>query len=383
MNRKIAMVLACTALAALVGCSKGNLKKNVESGTYLGIIGFNEDLYEYNNGNLDLLKPATRYGAESFIDGLRVTGGTVLYHAVYNAIDNLETAPLPTDLENVSIVTFTDGLDEGSYMLNNKFNNGEDYLAAVEKRLAKEKIGAGFGAIFSGNSSLHITAYSIGQKGNDVVDESKFKSDLRKLATSDENCFMVENMAVVKEKFREIANSLYSENTSQTITLKIPAPNSGQRIRFTFDSDSLVDANLSQIYIEGEFVSDKKAPKLTNITYKGISGTSTEVVGEIDGIRVKFSISGLLLADGGEIPTGRNIKEFKKTGDVWQVNSEFDPTGSTETERIQKSAAIILVLDCSSSLGDDVIGMKEAAKDFVRTLSGASATPSTNVASNQ
>ena len=365
------MVLVCAALVAMFGCSKGNLKKNVESGTYLGIIGFNEDLYEYNNGNLDLLKPATRYGAENFIDNLRVTGGTVLYHAVYNAIDNLETAPLPNDLENVSIVTFTDGLDEGSYMLNSKFNNGEDYLAAVEKRLAKDKIGAGFSAIFNGNSSLHITAYSIGQKGNDVVDESKFKSDLRKLATSDDNCYMVENMTVVKEKFREIANSLYSENTSQTITLTIPAPNSGQRIRFTFDSDSLVDANASQIYIEGEFVSDKKAPKLTNITYKGISGKHTEVVGEISGIRVKFSIDGLLLADGGEIPTGRNIKEFKKVGDVWQVNSEFDPTGSTQTEKIQKSAAIILVLDCSSSLGDDVVGMKAAAKDFIRTLSGA------------
>ena len=364
MNRKIAMVLVCTALAAFVGCSKGNLSKNAESGTYLGVIGFNEDLYEYNNGGLDLLKPATRYGAEGFIDGLRVTGGTVLYHAVYNAIDNLEKAPLPTDLENVSIVTFTDGLDEGSYMLNSKFKNGEDYLAAVEKRLAKEKIGAGFSGIFTGNSSLHITAYSIGQKGNDVVDENKFKSDLRKLATSDDNCFMV-------EKFLEIANSLYSENTSQTITLTIPAPNSGQRIRFTFDSDSLVDANASQIYIEGEFVNDKKAPKLKNITYKGINGKETEVIGEISGIRVKFSITGLLLADGGEIPTGRNIKEFKKVGDVWQMNSEFDPTGSTETEKIQKSAAIILVLDCSSSLGDDVIGMKEAAKDFIRTLSGA------------
>lgn len=364
MNRKIAMVLVCTALVAFIGCSKGNLQKNVESGTYLGVIAFNEDLYQYNDGKLELLKPATRHGAESFVDGVRVMGGTVLYHAVYNAIDNLEKSPLPTDLENVSIVTFTDGLDEGSYMLNSKFGDGDKYLEAVEKRLSKDKIGP-----------LHITAYSIGQKGNDVVDEGKFKSDLRKLATSDENCFMVENMTVVTEKFREIANSLYSENTSQTISLTIPAPNSGQRIRFTFDSDTLVDANASQIYIEGEFVSDKKAPKLTNITYKGISGKATEVVGEISGIRVKFSIEGLLLADGGEIPTGRNIKEFKKVGDVWQVNSEFDPTGSTETEKIQKSAAILLVLDCSSSLGDDVMGMKAAAKEFIRTLAGAGNEP--------
>ncbi len=358
------MVLVCAALVAMFGCSKGNLSNDVESGTYLGVIGFNEDLYQYNDGRLDLLKPATRYGVENFIDGLRVTGGTVLYHAVFNAIDNLENAKLPADLENVSIVTFTDGLDEGSYMLNNKYNDGDKYLAAVEKRLSKDKIG-----------SLHITAYSIGMKGGDVLDEGKFKSDLRKLATSDENCFMVENMTVVNEKFREIANSLYSENTSQTITLTIPAPNSGQKIRFTFDSDTLVDANASQIYIEGEFVNDKKAPKLTNITYKGISGKHTEVIGEISGIRVKFSIEGLLRDDGGEIPTGRNIKEFKKSGDVWQMNSEFDPTGSTETEKIQKSAAILLVLDCSSSLGDDVMGMKEAAKQFIRTLAGAGNEP--------
>ena len=368
MNRKIAMVLVCAALVALIGCSKGNLQKNVESGTYLGVIAFNEDLYQYNDGKLELLKPATRHGAESFVDGVRVMGGTVLYHAVYNAIDNLEKSPLPTDLENVSIVTFTDGLDEGSYMLNSKFGDGDKYLAAVEKRLAKDKIGP-----------LHIDAYSLGVTGNDVYDRDKFNRDLRKLATSDDKCFMVENMDRVKVILDSIAKSLYHESTSQTISLTIPAPNSGQRIRFTFDSDTLEDANASQIYIEGEFVSDKKAPKLTNITYKGISGKATEVVGEISGIRVKFSIEGLLLADGGEIPTGRNIKEFKKVGDVWQVNSEFDPIGSTETTSEQKSAAIVLVLDCSSSLGDDVMKMKEAAKATIRTLAGAGNEPVNSV----
>lgn len=358
MNRKIAMVLACTALAALVGCSKGNLKKDVESGTYLGVIGFNEDLYLYNNGQLDLLKPATRYGAQNFIDGLRVTGGTVLYHAVYNAIDILEKEPLPADVENVSIVTFTDGLDEGSYMLNKKFDSGDKYLATVEKRLSKDKIG-----------SMHIDAYSIGQKGSDVYDESKFKSDLRKLASSEDKCFMAENMAEVNEKFREIANSLYSENTSQTISLTIPAPDPGMKIRFTFDT--VTDASQSQMYIEGEF-ENGKTPKLKNLTYKGITGNMTEVEGEIVGIKIKFTIKGLLAVGGGEIPTGRNIQEFKWTGSVWQVNSEFDPTGSTETEQIQKSAAIILVLDCSSSLGDKVTDVKTAAKEFIRVLSGAS-----------
>ena len=358
MNRKIAMVLVCAALAAMIGCSKGNLKKDVESGTYLGVIGFNEDLYLYNNGQLDLLKPATRYGAQNFIDGLRVTGGTVLYHAVYNAIDILEKEPLPADVENVSIVTFTDGLDEGSYMLNKKFDSGDKYLATVEKRLSKDKIG-----------SMHIDAYSIGQKGSDVYDESKFKSDLRKLASSEDKCFMAENMAEVNEKFREIANSLYSENTSQTISLTIPAPNPGQKIRFTFDT--VTDASQSQMYIEGEF-ENGKTPKLKNLTYKGITGNMTEVEGEIVGIKIKFTIKGLLAVGGGEIPTGRNIQEFKWTGSVWQVNSEFDPTGSTETEQIQKSAAIILVLDCSSSLGDKVTDVKTAAKEFIRVLSGAS-----------
>ncbi len=61
--------------------------------------------------------------------------GTVLYHAVNAALDKLNSATFPNDLTNVSIVTFTDGLDIGSYRLNDEFKEqgGAAYLASVKK----------------------------------------------------------------------------------------------------------------------------------------------------------------------------------------------------------------------------------------------------------
>ena len=57
-------------------------------------------------------------------------------------------------------------------------------------------------------------------------------------------------------------------------------------------------------------------------------------------------------------------------GNLWQPNSEFSSSGNTEIVNEYKSAMIMLVLDCSSSLGSDFINMKTAANGFIETLSG-------------
>lgn len=388
------MVLVCTALAALVGCTKGNLSNDVESGTYLGVIGFHKNLYQYRDGNLQFLNPATRYEIEEFIDhgviiknqdGSPANDGTALSHAVYTAIDNLEKSPLPADIENVSIVTFTDGLDAGSYRLNEKFSSDDDYLAAVEKRLSKDKIGP-----------LHITAYSIGKKGFDVMDTDKFKSDLRKLATSDDNWFMVEDMSVVNETFRKIASSLFEQNTYQSIELSsINAPGPGQTVRFTFDIDvNVIDSlaireeyeqiktivNQSELYIEAVYTEKgkKNTPYLTNITYHGFKGSETEIEGSgIEGTtNVRFTIGGISPMEDGRMLEVAKTLYFKKMGDLWQKDAEFKPSSDTNVESIQKSAAVILVIDYSSSLQDEgIANIMAAAKGFIRTLSGAGSEP--------
>ena len=56
--------------------------------------------------------------------------------------------------------------------------------------------------------------------------------------------------------------------------------------------------------------------------------------------------------------------------DQWQKNSEFTPSNNTEVVEEFRSALIVLVLDCSSSLNADFVNMKSAANSFIETLSG-------------
>ena len=61
-------------------------------------------------------------------------------------------------------------------------------------------------------------------------------------------------------------------------------------------------------------------------------------------------------------------------GSFWQVNSEFDKGDDVEVTVERSSAAIMLVLDCSSSLqsgGDKFTEMKTHVKSFIETLASA------------
>ena len=52
------------------------------------------------------------------------------------------------------------------------------------------------------------------------------------------------------------------------------------------------------------------------------------------------------------------------------VDSEFTPNGNTVTHEEFRSALVMLVLDCSSSLGTDFQSVKSAANQFIETLNG-------------
>ena len=56
------------------------------------------------------------------------------------AINALQRASLPDDIFNVAVVTFTDGLDQGSLMMNSNFSTDEQYLDAVNNRIVNFKI---------------------------------------------------------------------------------------------------------------------------------------------------------------------------------------------------------------------------------------------------
>ena len=328
--------------------------ENGKTGLYMGIIGFNQDISEKE---IYILAPNTKSQFTQFITSLSAKNGTILYNAVDSAIDALATTPLPSDLVNVALVTFTDGLDQGSFMAGKSYDSDEDYLSAVHSKIKNTKI-----------HGLAISAYSIGLRGTDVSDIEQFQSNLDNLASTPENAKEVSSMDEVNAKFQEIANQLYKENSSQTISLTIPGQANGTKIRFTFDNVS--DASKSQLYIEGTFsLSDRS---LKNITYGGMDSSSgTIVAGVQDGIFVTFTFNDIKSANTNyeTIPTN-NIKQWSyiKSTSQWQQNSEFDPENQTEITIERKSAAIMLVLDCSSSLGSQFSTMKTHANAFIEKM---------------
>ena len=177
-------------------------------------------------------------------------------------------------------------------------------------------------------------------------------------------------MSEASEKFAQIAQQLYNQSTFYNVTLKLPAQEPNTRIRFTFDNVS--DVNESQCYIEGIYINNNNNGQLTEIQYVGLESTSgIAVTASSEGIFDMFSFKNLTDLEGNQMSTNY-VKQWNwiESASQWQPNSEFTPSGNTEVVNEYKSAMIMLVLDCSSSLGNDFVNMKTAANGFIETLSG-------------
>ena len=355
----VAVLALAVMLTTFTSCRKPKAEDNTpaKEGLYLGIVGFNSELYTMPLG---LLNQETKHNFESFVDGLSMQNGTILYHAVNTGLNSLANAKVPENLINVSVVTFTDGLDQGSLALSDSYNSNNDYLTAVNSRINNELIG--------GNN---IAAYSIGVRGSDVVDIESFRDNLNKLSSDPvHNVFEVNNMSEASEKFAQIAQQLYNQSTFYNITLKLPVQSPGTIIRFTFDN--VDNPNESNCYIQGTYISNNGIRQLSEIHYVGLECMSGSTVSaSTEGIFNVFAFQNLTDLNGNQISTDY-VKQWNWIESVsqWQPNSEFTPSGNTQIVNEYKSAMIMLVLDCSSSLGNDFVNMKTAANGFIETLSG-------------
>ena len=354
----VATLTLAVMLTTFSSCRKPQAEDNTpaKEGLYLGIVGFNSDLYTMPLG---LLNQNTKGEFVNFVDGLAMQNGTLLYHAVNTGLNSLAKAKVPENLINVSVVTFTDGLDQGSYVQGG-YNSGSEYLSAVNARINNELIGG-----------LNISAYSIGVRGSDVNDIEGFRNNLKKLSSDPvNNVFEVNNMSEASDKFAQIAQQLYNQSTFYNVTLKMPAQEPNTKIRFTFDNVS--EASASQCYIEGTYIRNEGKGQLTDIQYVGLESISgISVTASSEGIFDVFAFQNLTDMDGNQMSTDY-VKEWNwlESSSQWQYNSEFTPSGNTEVVNEYKSAMIMLVLDCSSSLGNDFTNMKTAANSFIETLSG-------------
>lgn len=344
-------------------------KENLPSGIYLGINGFSRG---FQIQPIQLLTDENQANYHDFISGLTATQSfTWLYYAVDKSIDNLQLCQFPEDLSDVSIVTFTDGLDIGSLDEKDKeapdtyFSNAQ-YREALHNRLISEKV-----------SNVDISAYTIGVLEGKGSSLTTFKSNMQSLATSTSNVYEVEKIESLNQVFEQIANSLSETKYVQKFVLSISGHGEGELCRFTFDNVSSYQS--SKLYIEGTYRRKDKA--LINIKYMGLTSTSgSEVQGSYNEETGKYDyvFDGLKANDGTLIPTTKVQHWFTDEG-IWQdVDDEFffDPEDAS-LEKIKRSAAIVLNLDCSKSMdGQKLMSLKVAANKFIQILCDNSVDPS-------
>lgn len=324
----------------------------LENGIYLGITGFNQALYNYP---ILRLTEHSVVAFRNFVDGLTMKNGTLLYYSVDQALNAMQSTSLPSDISTAAIVTFTDGLDQGSMMKDVPYDDDMAYLDALNRRINSDRV---FGQ--------PITAFSIGIRGKDVADIDMFRANLAKLASSPENATEVSSISEVNARFKEIAEKLTENNYIQTINLKMPGVSNGTRVRFTFDNVN--NAAKSQIYIEGKF--NLKEKSLEDVQYVGLSSSSgVRIKGTVDGIFVNFTFDNVH-TDNNVLVKSEFTDEWTyiTSSGIWQINSEFDKTENSDIVTSRSSAVIMLVLDCSSSLANDFEKALANAKGFIDTL---------------
>lgn len=346
-------------------CTVTVTMKLADVGLYLGVMGFNIDIY---SRPISILNSETKKTFGDFIKGMRLEDGTLLCYAVDNAIDALHSAAIPENLSTVAIVTFTDGLEDGSAKKINyrPYRNRNEYLDGIKTKISTDSI-----------AGIPVTAYSIGLRGGDVMDTTLFKSSLKKIASSDSYAMEVKDMDEVDAKFEQIAGSLNRFINYQTVPIQITGTDLGARLRFTFDVDDIdpLSAASSSLYIEGtydvEFDSDDNPSRyiFTDIEYHGMNCQSDSVVVGLEvGDYVKFTFEKVLKNDSTSLSKDK-IKEWYLTTDsIWQVTSEFRPENQPAIETIKGSAIIMLVLDWSTSLKQDSAKIQERANKFINTL---------------
>lgn len=376
-TKAIAAIMLTVAVVFAAGCTKpedpndpnngGNGGGNNEGsnptteGIYLGIIGFNYNLYPKE---ISLLNTSTKSSFTSFIDNLTMENLTALYYADYSALKKLKSFGQPPKLTNVALVTFTDGLDNASLDDSERnpdnYPTREAYLNALNNKIRTDKV-----------HGLDINAYTIGLRGNDVQDVAAFQNNLKKLASKDDNVFEVTSMDEALQRFEEIAESLHSTSTTTSLSLLVPPGyDDGLVLRFTFDQVN--SANNSSLFIECTYKRANEGRRLESISYHGFEqgASSLSLVEKLPNGFYKFVFQNLKKDNGSfinEIDKNR-LKLYRQISSGWEPETEFDNNNQSSVIEEQSSALIMLVLDCTTSLGSQFSSLKIGAKRFVETL---------------
>ncbi|MDR0645029.1 MAG: fibronectin type III domain-containing protein [Treponema sp.] len=355
---------------------KEDVKAVYDEGVYIGIITFAGEATDITSEVPILLDEAGRTRLINKLNSnYTIAGeeGTAIFYSVHRALANLKKREnrWPEALHSVNVVTFTDGLDNGSTgasldapIENRPFSSLAAYTEYLSEEIASRTI-----------ADKPITAYSIGVKGGDVTNTVKFESDLAKIASPGKSEILT-GFGNLQTTFQAIADSLeITQIANTTFTMKTTRLETGTKVRMTFDVNSTgpAYAAASTRYIEGVINVNESSLVYTfdDVTYGSGLG-SAEGAGPITGVRTGTVVNFVFNNLTGSTPAdeSRTKQWLMPPGEIaWQINSEYSVTGATDTETAARSSIIYLVLDASTSLNPTQIGqIRDATSSFITSL---------------
>lgn len=330
-----------------------------DNGVFMGIIGFNDEI---KRKPISLLNESSKDEFTSFVNELQTGNATLLYYAVDQAISSMKAQTFPENLSNVILLTFTDGLDQGSLAMKPEYRTSKGYADHLSSLISDTKI--------QGHT---LEAYAIGLKSEDVYDDEMFMYNLQSLASKEENISPVSNIDELQQKLTELFENLNQQTTQRVVTIKVPMMSHGDKYRFTLDF-SRNSATNSNVWFEGEFDIDNTS--LKNVTYHGFTSTSVATLSaKQEGIKLIFTLNDCRDLNGDILDVDQNgIDQWQyiPSRDVWNHNVENAKADDIDIQNIKSSVAIIFALDCSTSLGDLFPLVKSTANSFIDRLAGGS-----------
>ena len=299
---------------------------------YTGVVAFNSDVSILPVSN-DL--EATKAFISSKTNDI---DRTALCYAVSKSVTLFNAQGLPS-FDKIFVVSFTDGIDNGSSSL--YVRDGRQVVQGLVYDTAHYDL----------STKIGLDAYTIG------FGDQPLAASMQKLIIG-KGQYKQSNSATLNATFQEIAQSVIA--SSKNVILRT--------------QDGLYTEDYPK-YVKFTFYS----PAGSDVIIAKIVGYTLSIV--TPGAYTTFDspVTGTMSATDGKIEIPLTNLKFEKEGTEYQfainVQMSYDniiyygDTEDTSTEEaISKKIAVVLVLDCSTSLGENFAPMQMAANSFINTL---------------
>ena len=308
---------------------------------YIGVVAFNGNIDEYKiTNNLE--------GVKSFINARQNDNDkTAFAYAVSKGSEMFGAKYLPK-FDKIFMLNFSDGTDNES---NAKWGDaGRRVPSLFVYDTARYDI-----------SKIELlNSYALGFGAS----EANFRDKMKKVVLGSGDYYKATTSDDLQGTFNEIAKSIIA--SSKNVMLRTSRGYFDEEypkyFRFKFEANGYkdsVDAKMVGTPQEGyemQIIKEyNKYVTFNNPTYGNVDAETGKV--HIPLNNLKFIVNGNELQFDFEVYVSNDNEYYY-----------YDVEDASKSEAISKRIAVVLVLDCSTSMGNAFVPMKQAAIDFIETL---------------